>query len=308
MHTQFVRRSLVALLVALLLAVIAQPVGPALAGGSIGPRAMLLAYYDLINSRDYWTAYQQWDNPPQTYADFAAGYADTVRVTAYFGGLQATDSYRAEGCIPGILIGQRTDGSQVAYQGSYDVRYNPPVTGVAQWKIIAGSFVPLPTVPTDPGQIMRDYLDVICIEHGSGIEPPVSISLADYISAVNRGDFADAYGYWLHPAGSGYQPPQTFAEFANGWSDTTETVLLYGQLQNAASPYTVETHRIPVVMLGYHTDGSVVMAYGCLGLSYYAAQDVNYRWRLYAGYLQPVTLGAPVTLAQIEAMLGARCY
>jgi hypothetical protein len=61
-------------------------------------------------------------------------------------------------------------------------------------------------------------------------------------------------------------------------------------------------------MLGYHTDGSEVMAYGCLGLSYYAQQALTMRWRLYTAYVQPVALGAPPSIAQITGLLGARCY
>jgi hypothetical protein len=47
--------------------------------------------------------------------------------------------------------------------------------------------------------------------------------LMDYINAVNRGEF-DAYAYWTNPA-------QTYTDFANGWVQTTETILFYGGYQ-----------------------------------------------------------------------------
>ncbi|MCD4684474.1 MAG: hypothetical protein K8S97_00870, partial [Anaerolineae bacterium] len=112
---------------------------PAAAGGNSGPQAMLTAYYyNHINQRDYWTAYQQWDQHPQTYAQFVAGYAETSFVLAYFGAYQARGPHLLEGSVPGVLIGSHADGTQIAYAGCYTVRYNPDGTGIAQWKITDG--------------------------------------------------------------------------------------------------------------------------------------------------------------------------
>lgn len=314
MRKRTLRQSLTVIISAILLTVAIMPGGTALAGGPIGARAMLIAYYDLINSGNYWTAYQQWASPPQTYADFVAGYADTTHITAYFGGLQATSADRFEGCISGILIGQHTNGSTVAYQGSYDLHYNPAQSGIGQWTILAGQFVPLPTVPTDPYQILHYDLAGTCVEHGSGIEPPPTLMLTDYINAVNRGAFEIAYGYWLHPAGIAYTPPQTYADFVNGWNQTAETVLFYGQPQyrNTASTPGVasEALRVPVVILGYHTDGSLVVAAGCIGMSHYAVANPMQEdpWRLYASYVQPVALPSLPSAQFMQSIFTTECY
>jgi hypothetical protein len=171
MQTRLHRRLIATLLVTLLIAAAITP-GRALAGGNLGARAMLIGYYDLINARDYLTAYRQWEAPMQTYDNFVAGYADTTFVSAYFGGFQAMQPGSLVGRVPGVLIGYHTNGSATAYRGCYGVRYRPESTGIGQWTITEGSFTPMSYIPTSEALIYRDELDMNCIEHGSGIEPP----------------------------------------------------------------------------------------------------------------------------------------
>ena len=295
------RRLIATILVSTLIAVAIMP-GRALAGGNIGARVMLVEYYNRINARNYLAAYQQWEAPEQTYAEFVAGYGDTTYITAYFGGFQNRQPYSLEGCIAGVLIGYHTDGSATAYQGSYDVLYHPHLTGLAQWTIIEGTFTPLDHVPVDAALIYRDYLDVGCVEHGSGIEPPPQFMLMDYIDAVNRAEFDAAYARWSNPF-------QTYAEFVTGWGDTTETILFYGHDQQPTTGYFfAEVGRIPVVMLGYHMDGSRVAYQGCLGISYNAAAPPDgSRWGLYAAYLYPMPV-EPTSPATIGTALNVACY
>jgi hypothetical protein len=295
MQFRLPRRLIATLLITVLIAAVFTP-GRVLAGGNIGARAMLNEYYNLINARDYYTAYSQWELPTQTYADFVAGYATTTGVTAYFGGFQARQPYSFDGCVAGVLIGYHTDGSTVAYHGHYDVRYHPEATGIAQWTILEGAFTPMTYVPLNEELIYRDELDVGCIEHGSGIEPPPTLMLNDYIDAVNRGQFDTAYTYWS-------SRPQTYADFVNGWNQTTETVMFFGYYQSGTGFY--EAGRIPVVMLGYHTDGSRVAYQGCLGLSYNAAAPE--RWGLYASYLYPMPVD-PTNATLITNALNIACY
>ena len=101
------RRILALVLIASIVLAALISVAPAAAGGNVGPQEMLTAYYyNHINQRDYWTAYQQWDTPPQTYEQFVAGYADTSFVLAYFGAYQARGPFLLEGSVPGLLIGR----------------------------------------------------------------------------------------------------------------------------------------------------------------------------------------------------------
>lgn len=288
-----------ALLVIAVLAALSAPT-PVRGSGALGPRAMLYAYFDLINARNYWPAYQQWVAPPQTYAEFVAGYGDTASVAAYFGGFQPGAINAIEGRVPGVLIGYRTNGTVVAFSGCYQVRYNPGGSGMAQWLITGANFRQLPAVPPDTATIWQQTLDMWCYGAPDSVSySSVQQMLVDYIEAINRGDYADAYALWR-------VPPQTYQQFVAGWADTTETVLFYGSYQYSGVFGAAETGRVPVVMLGYHTDGSLVAFQGCLGMNYDPA--LPRRWSLYRVYLRPMAFVETPDAYSLFTALAASCY
>lgn len=275
---------------------------PAAAGGNVSPQAMLTAYYyNHINQHDYWTAYQQWDNPPQTYEQFVAGYADTSFVLAYFGAYQARGPFLLEGSVPGVLIGSHNDGTQVAFAGCYDVRYNPAESGIAQWKITAGDFEQLAAPPTYEAEY-NQHLQTDCAMRktpdGSAYYS-VQAMLSDYFEAVNNRDYAYAYDLW-NP------PQQTYEDFVAGWQDTVETVAFYGEYQFGGNFNAAEAGRIPVVLMGYHTDGSLVAYQGCIGVNFNTA--IPRRWSLYDAYLQPLVSATVPQPDVIMAALNVACY
>jgi hypothetical protein len=297
------RRLLTAVLFTLALAVTVVP-GHTLAGGSIGPRQMLAEYYNQINFRNYGVAYQQWVNPPQTYASFVAGYADTASVTTYFGGFQAFGPGRVDGRVAGILVGAHWDGSQVAYSGCYDVRYNDNVSGFGQWTITGGNFTPMSYVPLsgaqDDGGISQILGGINCLTrtNADGSYTTVQSMLVDYFDSINRGDFGRAYGFWANPQ-------QTYQEFVDGWATTVETVMFYGNYWYGGNFYAAETGRVPVVLMGYHTDGSLAAYQGCIGVNY---ASVVPQWRIWNAYLTPMVFTTTPDDAAITAALYAACY
>jgi hypothetical protein len=278
--------------------------GHALAGGSIGARQMLIAYYDAINTGDYSLAYQQWVNPPQTYADFVAGYADTVSVNAYFGGFQAYGP-GVTGGVAGILVGTHRDGSQVAYSGCYDLAYNGSGTGFGQWSILGGNFTPLSFIPAYTAQGdggIGDLLgEINCVNrtNADGSYTTPQNMLVDYFDSINRGKYQRAYSFWANPQ-------QTYLDFANGWMTTMETVMFYGYYQYGGNPAAAEVGRVPVVLMGYHTDGSQVAYQGCIGVNY--NRLASPQWRIWDAYLTPMAFSITPTDAQITAALSAACY
>lgn len=295
------RRMLALVLITITVAGALGDATPAAAGGNVGPQAMLTAYYyNHINQRDYWTAYLQWDDHPQTYDQFVAGYADTSFVLAYFGAYQARGPYLLEGSVPGVLIGSRNDGTQVAYAGCYDLRYNPEGTGIAQWKITAGEFERLPTPPAYEAELQQ-HLQADCADRWlpNGRYFSVHAMLSDYFETVNNRDYPTAYNLW--------QPPrQTYEEFVNGWQDTIETVVFYGDYQFGGTFNTPETGRIPVMLLGYHLDGSMVVYQGCLGVNF--DTTIARQWSLYNVYLQPLVTATAPQADTIMAALTTACY
>jgi len=281
----------------------------ALAGGSVGARQMLILYYDQINVANYPAAYAQWINPPQTYQQFVAGYADTLSVTPYFGGFQALAPGSLDGRVAGVLVGSHRDGTQVAYSGCYDVRYNDTATGTAQWLILGGNFTPLPYIPIsgvrDDGGIGALLGSIACLPRTNpdGTYVTVQYMLVDYIDAVNRGDFVRAYGFW------DAQSPirQSYDQFVNGWTTTVETVLFYGNYQYSGTTRAAEIGRVPVVMMGYHTDGSLVAYQGCLGVTLPGGPTAG-QWRLWNAYLAPMVFATTPSDTQIATALSASCY
>ena len=139
-------------------------------------QSTLIHYYSLINGHNYPAAYAQWLQPlpgPKPngapaqdyrlpYADFVAGYADTVYAFAYLGafdeqGASAGHGY-LDGFIPAVLIGAHSDGSVAAYRGCYVLGLLPD----GQLGIVSGTFQPIPAPYTLNGSSISNYLHVNC--------------------------------------------------------------------------------------------------------------------------------------------------
>jgi heat shock protein HslJ len=88
------------------------------------PLSTLTSYYSAINARDYRRAYRFWDSPPQSFEQFARGFADTDRVR-----LLVEPSTRVEGAagsvyaeIPTIVIATTRGGNERVFAGCYVMR------------------------------------------------------------------------------------------------------------------------------------------------------------------------------------------
>jgi len=109
------------------------------------PIATLASYYSAINARDYRSAYRFWDSPPQSFEQFARGFADTDRVR-----LLVEPSTHVEGAagsvyteIPTIIISTTRSGSERMFAGCYVMRRsNVEDRG---WRIYRGDLSPVPS-------------------------------------------------------------------------------------------------------------------------------------------------------------------
>lgn len=114
-------------------------------GNYLSVQSMLGAYYDVINNRDYATAYGLWRNPPQTYYQFVAGFANTREVAMFYGNYQYSGvpgAYEA-GRVPVMVMGFHNDGNVVAYRGCFRLNYDPWC--VPNWAIIGANLTPVST-------------------------------------------------------------------------------------------------------------------------------------------------------------------
>lgn len=100
------------------------------------PADVVLDYYDLINEKNFSTAYTQWLNPAThgltrdyrlPYQQFVNGYSDTTYVTAYAGAFQQIPTNQQRSYLsfflPVVLVGQHLDGTYVTYSGCYALGY-----------------------------------------------------------------------------------------------------------------------------------------------------------------------------------------
>ncbi|HML21912.1 MAG TPA: hypothetical protein PKD09_09700 [Aggregatilinea sp.] len=292
-----VRSLVVLMLVAAMFAAVV-PAG-AQTGPYVSPRGMLSNYYNTINTRQYQAAYAQWLNPPQTYASFVAGYADTTRVDAFFGSFRPRQQVTTAGAVPSILIGYRTNGSVAAYSGCYFVTYNEAAVGMGQWLLTGANIQPMAAVPV-PESIPTQLAGIDCYTSlGTvGYTNTVYEFAVNYFNAINMGNYWGAYTQWSNP-------PQTYDQFVQGWSDTAETVLFYG-LYQFGGYRAVDTGRIPVVLFGYHLDGSMVAYQGCLVLNYGAYGTTG--WTIGGANLTPMLYTGTPPRANMIAALQAWCY
>jgi hypothetical protein len=107
------------------------------------PADLLASFYNAINRHEYPRAYGYWENPPSSYEQFVAGYADTATVqllivppTSYQGA--AGSSFVG---IPTALIATRADGSQQIFAGCYVARAsNVQPDG---WRLFSATIAPV---------------------------------------------------------------------------------------------------------------------------------------------------------------------
>ncbi|MFE0510800.1 hypothetical protein [Streptomyces sp. NPDC058964] len=84
--------------------------------GSAEPRAVVAAYFEAINNRDYRTAWNLGGKHfDADYDSYAAGYADTQRDTVTFVSVQGSD-------VRITLDALQTDGTTRSYDATYTVR------------------------------------------------------------------------------------------------------------------------------------------------------------------------------------------
>jgi hypothetical protein len=200
--------------------------------------------------------------------------------------------------MPTVLIGYHSDGGVVAFNGCYYLTYNDVGTGTAQWMITGASIFPLSFVPSAVN--IAQYLTAYCYPRTSPYYyDTVQQLLVDYYDAVNRGEYATAYDLWTYPQ-------QSYDNFVAGYADTTEVALFYGNFQFSGYYSTLDTGRIPVVLFGYHTDGSLAAYQGCIIMGYDQLRPGA--WSIAGANLGQMAFTTTPSYTAIQQALGASCY
>jgi hypothetical protein len=268
---------------------IAAALSLAVAGSGVGnaaqaqnfqpPQAMLLAYYTAVNLRNYPQAYGYWLNPVQSYPDFASGFLTTDHVLPYFGNWQPAPASAPAGelgRIPAVLIGYHNDSGPLAFSGCFNIGQS-----AATLRIVGANFT-----QTAAAGFLPDETTISATLAANCYQPAVSIPLntvnatpdkgqtmlESYYRLINHHDFTNAYTEWLQPL-PGPKPnggPATdyrlpYSDFVAGYADTTYIFAYLGEYDEsgAAAGHSYLDGMIPVVLVGYHMDGSVVAFHGC---------------------------------------------
>ncbi|MCW5882909.1 MAG: hypothetical protein KIS91_18395 [Anaerolineae bacterium] len=240
--------------------------------------ALMLSWVNALNQKQYLRAYSYWEPgaaglPP--FPQFEQGYQNTATTQISFG--QMTEDAGAGQFytnVPVILTSQLTNGTFQTFVGCYTLHLaNPGIQGVPFQSLgIRSANVQQVAAGQDPSAL----LGAICAPAGSPVAPlpvyaPGDISATRYLddrsdgvqvlrslfNAVNRKEYARAYGYW-EPGAIGLPP---FPQFEQGYQNTQSVQLTTGAVKTdvgAGQTY----YRVPVTLVAQTTGGQQTFV-GC---------------------------------------------
>lgn len=216
----------------------ATPTGAVSQADQIAAAQTLITYYTALNSQDYPTAYALWaDNgaaSQQTAAQFAQGYANTVRVEAQLdNAVPSSDGVAIGATILSVVNtpSTPTPGQAVEqYTGVYHLKQQ-----AGGWKISGGDIQRGPDATAAPADVT---------------DSPTA--LQSYYKALNAQQYAKAFTYWSN---EGQANGNSFTTFANGYSGTKSIDAHFGTpvLGGAAGSIFA---TVPAVVISTMNDGT----------------------------------------------------
>ncbi|MFN8530198.1 MAG: hypothetical protein U0670_16485 [Anaerolineae bacterium] len=249
---------------------------------STDPRAVVLAYYNAINLRDYRTAYNMRPST-QSYEQYAAGFADTVRGIPYVGGAQSAGGGLMY--VPLVLVAYHTDGSVTSYYGCFTMG-----TTTRSWQISRTRMRAIPGGGYPDATTINNYLAVQCSTLSLPVFTPTFVDLSvsfnghstlyTYFDLINGRNYNAAYAMWLAPIASPPPPNGAPAQdyrpnagtFASGYSTTQYITVYLGRYNQtgASAGHSYLDGLQPVVLIGTSTDGTSITYSGCYVIGRFA--------------------------------------
>lgn len=120
-------------------------------------------------------------------------------------------------------------------------------------------------------------------------------ALMHYYNSINQHDYLSAYNLRLNPT-------QTFVDFASGFVNTRAIVPYFGALQPRATATLID---VPVVVLGYQTNGTIQSFAGC-----FLMENVNPAlgtWRINTSQIQQLAFTGEPATTPIQNFLNTPC-
>ncbi len=261
------------------------------------PADMLASFYNAIDRHEYTRAYGYWENPPSNYDQFAAGYANTAHVYLIIQPPTFIDvgAGNAHAAIPVAVVATLFNQERQVFTGCYEA-HKVNIDPSAVWGIDRAQIAQV-----DANAALPPLLAQACASFGAPAPASVSYNdrsrpadlLASFYNAINRHDYARAYGYWENP-------PNSYDQFVAGYADTASVQLLIVPPTNFQGAAGSSFVGIPTVLIATHNDGSQQIFAGC-----YTARASNVQpdgWHVFSANIAPVPGGS-----QIASLLGRDC-
>lgn len=195
--------------------------GPAYADQT-DPVALLASYIDAINRKDYQRAYAYWESPPnqQTFEQFVQGFADTAEVDLIINppARQGGAAGSVYASIPTLLVATHTDHIAYMFSGCYVARRSNQGDAPQKnaWQLYSGDLQAAVADEDVLALLMKACPDAQPLPDAyNNLSTPVDL-LASFVDALNRKDYARAFGDWETPPNN-----QTLAQFTQGYADTS---------------------------------------------------------------------------------------
>lgn len=267
----------------------AVPAGTVSPGDQVTSEQVLIDYYTALNQQDYPTAYALWANngaaSQQTEAQFAQGYANTVRIQAVFDNPVPASNGVAIGTS--ILSVVNTPGTPAPgqaveqYSGVYHLTKQS-----GSWKISGGDIQRGADATTAPPELAD-----------------ATTALQSYYKALKAGQYAKAFTYWSN---EGQANKNSFTAFANGYGSTKSIDAQFGTPVTggaAGSTYS----EVPAVIVSTMVDGSVQTFCGKYTMRKLNVQPFQLLgWHIDSAAVAQTPGGAP-TAGQIQQWLSGGC-
>jgi len=246
---------------------------------------LINSYFNAINRHEYLRAYSYWRDPAGSngsFDNFQAGYETTTHVDVTFGQIGgdagAGQMYYS---VPAILTAQTSDGQTQSYAACYILHLSqpgfqePPFTGLSIERgkattlaIGADSNSALTTACSGPDYPSGNPITPAPITNTSDISKtnylddrsdPILV-LSSLFNAINRQEYARAYGYWDQATGASDLP--SYTDFKNGYANTKTVAFVAGEVfadAGAGQRY----YSVPVVITAQLNNGTQQTFTGC---------------------------------------------
>jgi hypothetical protein len=248
------------------------------------PSGVILSLFNAVNRLEYLRAYSYWETPATTkgvgtFDQFQKGYQGTASVRVTVGKISSNaGAGQVYYSVPVVLKAVTTGGQAQTFAGCYTVHLSQPAIQTAppfHPLAIASASVKAADAAADPNGLLASACPA-----GANVNPipttdPVTVAASNYLddrstpvqvlrslfNAVNRKEYARAYGYWQNAANN----VAPFAQFQQGYQTTVSVDATFGAVTDDVGAGQLR-YYVPTTLKVVTTDGKTQLYAGCYQL------------------------------------------